>query len=60
VLTTEQVAQCRVGSNAESLVTMQMLVAVRDSGDKCIILNTNDLVFWMPLSCSSCSCSSNQ
>jgi len=45
VLTAEQGAQCKVGSSADSSVTMQMLVAVADSGDKGIILNTIDSVF---------------
>lgn len=34
----EQVVECRIGSNTNSSVTAQMLVAVRDSSDRCIIL----------------------
>ena len=47
MLTTEQVAQCRVGSKENYSMTMQRLVAFRDLGYRCIILNTFGSIFWM-------------
>lgn len=49
--------QCRVSSSADASVTTQILAAVRDSGDRCIILAMVDLVFRILL---SCSCSNNR